>query len=392
MNSESGNIELAATVGSGRLAQAFRRTAIGVCGASTLLLVAESLPALAATPVDVTAFGSNPGSLKMFKYIPDNLPSPAPLVVVMHGCKQNARTFAKEAGWIQLADKLHLALALPEQTQVNNQNNCFNWFLPDDMARDQGEALSIKQMVDKIKADHNIDPIRIYATGLSAGGAMTSVMLATYPEIFSGGGIVAGLPYGCAKNLSDALQCMSTGRASGGGPLIGLPTGLPGGPINGLPGGTIVNVPLPPGFCLFFPWLCPSDGGNSSTAASQWGDLVRQASSHTGPFPRVSIWHGSADTTVNPINATSEVQQWTNVHGVDAVPEMDDTIKGYPHQVFNDASGKAVVEVVSITGMSHGEPIDPGPDDDQCGTPDEFVIDANICSSFFIAKFWGLAS
>ena len=94
---------------------------------------------------------------------------------------------------------------------------------------------------------------------------------------------------------------------------------------------------------------------------------------------------------MNPINATAEVQQWTSVHGVDAVPEMDDTIKGFPHQVFNDASGKAVVEVVSVTGMSHGEPIDPGPGADQCGTPDQWVIDANICSSFFIAKFWGLA-
>ena len=71
-------------------------------------------------------------------------------------------------------------------------------------------------MVDRMKSDHNIDPTRVYATGLSAGGAMTSVMLATTPEIFSGGGIVAGLPYGCAKNLPDALQCMSTGRASGG--------------------------------------------------------------------------------------------------------------------------------------------------------------------------------
>jgi poly(hydroxyalkanoate) depolymerase family esterase len=389
MNSESRNIKPAAMVDSGRFAQIFRRTAVGFCGASALLFVAATSPAWAATPVEVAAFGSNPGDLKMFKYIPDGLPASAPLIVVMHGCTQNARTYAKESGWIQLADNLHLALVMPEQIKPNNQNLCFNWFQPGDITRDQGEALSIKQMVDKMKSDHNIDPKRVYVTGLSAGGAMTSVMLATYPDIFAGGGVVAGLPYGCAKNLSDALQCMHIGRP-GGGPLIGLPTG----PISGLPTGLPINVPLPSGFCLFFPLLCPPDGGNTggdnTLTPAQWGDLVRRASSHTGPFPRVSIWHGSADTTVSPINATEDVEQWTNVHGIPAEPAVRDTLKGFPHQVFKDASGNTVVELVSVTGMSHGTPIDPGPGADQCGTPDQYVLDVNICSSFFIARFWGL--
>jgi poly(3-hydroxybutyrate) depolymerase len=173
--------------------------------APLLLLVSASPEGLAAAPVEVTNFGSNPANLRMFKYIPDQLPASAPLVVVMHGCTQNARTFADEAGWIKIADKLHLALALPEQIQANNQRNCFNWFQASDNKRDHGEALSIKQMVDKMKSDHNIDPRRVFATGLSAGGAMTSVMIATYPDVFAGGGIVAGLPYGCANNLTDAL-------------------------------------------------------------------------------------------------------------------------------------------------------------------------------------------
>jgi len=385
MNSRSVDLENTAKINIGKSVKTFCKAVIGICGAYTLLLVGEDAPVSAATPVEVAAFGSNPGSLRMFKYIPDGLPTDAALVVAMHGCKQNARTYADESGWIHLADKLHVALAMPEQVQANNQNFCFNWFQPGDITRDKGEALSIKQMIDQMESDHSIDPKRVYVTGLSAGGAMTSAMLATYPEVFAGGGIVAGLPYGCADNLSEALQCMNNGRPAGGA-VVGLPTGLPGG----LAGGSIVNVSLPPGFCLFYPWLCPPPSGDGTFTPAEWGDRVRQASSHTGPFPKVSIWHGSADTTVHPVNATEEVEQWTNVHGLDTEPTVRDSLKGFPHQVFKDASGDALVELISVTGMSHGTPIDPGSGADQCGTRDQYVIDVDVCSSFFIADFWGL--
>ena len=363
MNSKIETRKIAVKTGLSRETKALCIAAIGIYSAYTLLLVSMISPASAAAPVEVTAFGSNPGSLRMFKYIPDGLSSDAPLVVVMHGCKQNARTYAEQSGWIHLADKLHVALALPEQSRTNNPDFCFNWFQPGDITRDQGEALSIKQMVDQMRSDHRIDPKRIYVTGLSAGGAMTSVMLATYPEVFAAGGIVAGLPYRCASNVTDALQCMSNGH-----------------PVSWLAG-----------FCAFFPWFCPVTSGDDTFTPAEWGDRVRHASSHTGPFPKVSIWHGSADTTVNPINATEEVEQWTNVHGIGTEPAVRDTLRGFPHQVFKGAGGNAIVELISVTGMSHGTPIDPGAGADQCGTPDQFVIDVDVCSSSFIAKFWGLS-
>jgi poly(hydroxyalkanoate) depolymerase family esterase len=365
----------------------FRRTAtLAVCGVVAALAM-PSASLLAATTVEVTDFGSNPGNLKMFKHIPDGMPTPSPLVVIMHGCTQNARTFTDESGWTSIADRFHFALVMPEQQQANNPNKCFNWYVVGNISRDQGEALSIKQMVDQMKADHSIDATRIFATGLSAGGAMTSVMLAAYPDVFAGGGIVAGLPYGCAQNLTDALQCMSTGHPLGG-PLIGLS----GSTLPGLPGG-VTSMPLAPGWCLFFPLLCgsSSSGGSQSFTPAEWGDFVRQASGSAGPFPRVSIWHGSADTTVNPINATSEMEQWTNVHGIDPNSGTQDTVKSFPHQVFKDAAGRATVETYSITGMPHGDPVDPGAAPDQCGTADQFVLNVHICSSLFIARFWGLA-
>jgi len=73
-------------------------------------------------------------------------------------------------------------------------------------------------------------------------------------------------------------------------------------------------------------------------------------------------------------------------------PAVNDMVKGYPHHVFKNAAGTAMVETFSITGMGHGYPVDPGTGPEQCGTAAPFIINARICSSFFIAKFWGLVS
>lgn len=205
----------------------------------------------------VTGFGSNPGALTMYKYVPGGLPANAPLVVALHGCAQSASNYDAETGWVLLADRWKFALLLPEQTTSNNSSRCFNWFEAGDISRGAGEALSIKQAVDKLKADHASDPARVYVTGLSAGAAMTAVMLATYPEVFAGGAIIAGVPYNCGTGLTNAFSCMNPG---------------------------------------------------SDLTPAQWGNKVRAASSHTGPWPRVSIWHGDADTTVRPANANELVE------------------------------------------------------------------------------------
>ena len=116
---------------------------------------------------------------------------------------------------------------------ANNQNACFNWFQPDDAARDRGEALSIAQMIDAMISKHPVDQSRVYIAGLSAGGAMTAAMLAAYPERFAGGAIVAGVPFGCADTVIRAFDCMKPwrrseagGMAEGIGRNIGEPNAL----------------------------------------------------------------------------------------------------------------------------------------------------------------------
>src|SRR6516165_9441110 len=158
--------------------------------------------------VEVSRFGSNPGELRMFVFVPAHLQQSRALVVVLHGCGQTAANYDLGAGWSTLAKRYGFALLLPEQQVTNNANTCFNWFNPEDTARGRGEAESIRQMITRMVADHGIDQRRIYITGLSAGGAMTSVMLAIYPEMFAAGAIIAGLPFGVASNVREALKGM----------------------------------------------------------------------------------------------------------------------------------------------------------------------------------------
>lgn len=311
----------------------FRRVGLPL----SLLLLLASGNAMALT--EITGFGSNPGNLRMHKYVPTGLPANAPLVVALHGCAQSAANYDAETGWELLADRFHFALLLPEQQSGNNSSRCFNWFETGDTTRGQGEPLSIKQMVDRMVADHAIDPARVHVTGLSAGGAMTAVMLATYPDVFAGGAIVAGIPYRCATTQTAAFSCMSPG---------------------------------------------------SDLTPAQWGAKVRAASSWTGPWPIVSIWHGDVDYTVRPANLTESMEQWADVHGIDTVADASDTVSGYPHKVYKDASGVPKVETYLITGMGHGTPVDPGTGETQCGTAGAYILDANICSSYHIARFFGL--
>jgi poly(hydroxyalkanoate) depolymerase family esterase len=289
--------------------------------------------------VETADFGSNPGGIRMFSFVPRNLQQPPALVVVLHGCGQTAAGYDLGAGWSTLAKHYGFALLMPEQQSSNNANTCFNWFNPEDTTRDSGEACSIRQMIARMVSDVGIDPHRIFVTGLSAGGAMTSVMLATYPEIFAAGAIIAGLPFGVATNVREALSGMFQ---------------------------------------------------SPSRPAGELGDLVRNASDHKGPWPKLSVWHGSADRTVNPANADEIVKQWLDVHHLPAAPMSEADVDGYPRQVWWNADGETIIESYTITDMAHGTPVGIADNDERYGAQGAFLIEAGISSSYHIANFFGL--
>lgn len=284
----------------------------------------------------LTAFGTNPGNLRMLAYVPNGLPPAAPLVVALHGCNQTAEEYDNGTGWSTLADRLGFAVIYPEQQPANNPKNCFSWFLPRDIARGQGEASSIEQMVQHAIAMFGVDRRRVFVTGLSAGGAMASVMLATYPELFAGGAIIAGLPYGCARTVQEAFEAMFSER---------------------------------------------------STEAQVLGDRVRAASRYRGPWPKISIWQGTADPIVKPSNAEDLIRQWTNLHGISSVPSYEESIGGHSRRVWSDADGDVLIEAFSIGALGHGVPLATA---DGCGVAGAFFLDAGISSTRHIANFWRL--
>ena len=283
-------------------------------------------------------FGSNPGALGARAYIPDTFRKGSPLVVVLHGCTQTASGYNRNSGWSRAADDHGFALLFPEQQRANNPNLCFNWFSRTDTTRGRGEALSIRQMVAKMHARHGTDPERVYVTGLSAGGAMAAVMLATYPDVFAGGGIIAGLPFGTAQSIPEAFDRMR---------------------------------------------------GHGGPAADDLSEIVRSASKHPGPWPTLSIWHGSSDRTVDPSNAEDLVDQWRALHGVMKRPTRTEKVGGYPRRVWCDAKGREVIEEYVITGMGHGAPLSTaeGQFDEVAGP---YMLEAGISSTREICRFWGL--
>lgn len=283
-------------------------------------------------------FGSNPGALQAKIHVPEKLQEAPALVVVLHGCTQTATAYDKGSGWSTLADNCGFAVLFPQQTRANNPNLCFNWFQPGDTARGRGEALSIRQMIEIAGERYGIDRSRIFVTGLSAGGAMANVMLATYPEVFAGGAIIAGLPYGAARTIPQAFDLMR---------------------------------------------------GQSIPDRQALQKTLRTASKSNGPWPMISIWQGMQDATVNSANADAIVEQWQGVLKVKAPPRTDKPASRVERSIWADADGKERLLLYRIKGMGHGTPIDAKSERGQAGP---YMLDVGISSTEEIARTFGIAA
>jgi len=292
----------------------------------------------------VSSFGSNPGDLKMFVFEPSAPSANMPLVVAMHGCSQGAADMADLTEWNRLGEQYGFYVIYPEQATKNNVSRCFNWFQSGDINRDEGEARSIRSMVDHMLLNYPIDPQRVFVTGLSAGAAMTTVMLACYPEKFAAGAVHAGGPYKAATDVWQSISALA---------------------------------------------------GNVSKGEVEWGNLVRaQNPSYTGTYPRVSIFHGTNDNVVNPNNAAEIAKQWANVHATDAV--ADAVVSGFQgaadvqQAIYLDAVGSPVVVRYTIDDLGHAIAVNSGTCRQQGGSSSTYATEKGFFSTYWTAHFFGL--
>ena len=241
-----------------------------------------------------------------------------PLVCMLHGCTQDAASFAAATRMNEAADRHGFIAVYPQQDRGENAQGCWNWFQRRHQARGAGEPASIAAVVRELigtTSPLTIDPRRVFVAGLSAGGAMAAILGATYPDLFAAVAVHSGLAYGSATSVTAAFRAMARGAPR------------------------------------------PAACGRAAHAAM--GD-------HARPVPSIVV-HGSGDRTVVPINGDQALEQSMTANRL-AAPERDDldisrpaaASRGqvddgysYTHSRWTDRRGALRHELLKVEGLGH---------------------------------------
>ncbi|BDT67968.1 hypothetical protein os1_21490 [Comamonadaceae bacterium OS-1] len=219
---------------------------------------------------------------------------PLPLVLMLHGCTQNPDDFAAGTGMNALALEHGFVVVYPAQNQKANAQRCWNWFTPADQQRDTGEAAWLAALVQQVTRIRAIDPACVYVAGLSAGGAMASILGHTHPDVFAAVGVHSGLACGVASNVISALSVMKNGRSPAG------------------------------------------------------------ATSNASRLPTI-VFHGDADKTVHPHNAAAVLQTAIGQATTTAKTSEGQAARGqsYTCTTYQTADGSSIAENWTLHGAGH---------------------------------------
>lgn len=293
---------------------------------------------------ELKSFGDNPGNLKCFIYIPKNIDSllKVPLVVALHGCSQTAEEIAVETGWNKLAEQNGFIVLYPEQKVANNMTRCFNWFMKSDI-KFNGESASLKNMIDFAIKTYSVDEKSVFSYGLSAGGAMSSTLLALYPSLFQGGAVLAGGPYGTATNFSQAYKMMQ---------------------------------------------------GNDTkyTTSSELASLVSELHDQPMKYPKLVVLFGTADEMVSPTNSKKLILQWIGLAPKQKFSETKSIVGDakIPRTAYLNEKNEEYIVEYQIPNLGHSLPVDPGSGKEQGGKSGTYATAMGFFSTYFIARDFGL--
>ncbi|TFK70566.1 acetyl xylan esterase [Pluteus cervinus] len=252
----------------------------------------------------VSNYGTNPTGVQMFVYRPANVqPNPA-LIVAIHYCSGTAQAYFTGSQYANLADRYGFIVIYPD---APDPGGCWDVHTNATFTHNAGgDSLGIISQVRYAITNYGVDASRVYVTGTSSGAMMTSVLAGAYPDVFQAGSTFAGVPYGCF----------------GGASL----------------------------------WNSQCANGQLTKTAQQWGDLVRSGyPGYTGPRPRMQIWHGTVDQTLNYNNFNEEIKQWTNIFSYSGTPSRstsNDPRSGWTRAVYGPN-----FQAISASGVDHNIPL-----------------------------------
>ncbi len=279
--------------------------AVALAALSAVAFTQLAPSARAASLVQVTNFGNNPSGLQMYVYVPNNVTANPPILLALHQCTGSGPGFYSGTQFASLADQFGFIVIYPS---VTRSGSCWDVSSSQALTRNGGsDPVGLMSMITYAEQHYGGNSNQVYVTGASSGAMMTNVMLADYPDVFKAGAAFMGVPY----------HCFFTGTVDG--------------------------------------WNTACANGQISMTPQAWGDLARNADpGYSGPRPRMQLWHGTADTTLNYNNFGEEIKQWTNVLGVSQTPTSTDTPQsGWTRTRYANASGTVQVEAYSIAGAGH---------------------------------------
>jgi poly(hydroxyalkanoate) depolymerase family esterase len=245
----------------------------------------------------------------MWLYVPSTVRPHPPILLALHYCTGSGPVFFSNTEFANLADQYGFLVIYPSATR---SGQCWDVSSPQSLARNGGsDPVGLLSMVTYVEQHNNGDQNNVYVTGASSGAMMTNVLLAEYPDVFKAGTAFMGVPYHCFATTDGSL------------------------------------------------WNTACANGQISMTPQQWGDLARAAfPGYSGPRPRMQLWHGSADATLNFANFGEEIKQWTNVLGVSQTPTFTDSPQaGWTRTRYGSPGVGAPVEGISIQGAGHVLPL-----------------------------------